>query len=248
MAKDRHQTMIPDELLCAFVDGTTSIEEDKQILSLLAEDKVLAQRYADMKEIAESIRHIENNEDAVPDVNIVQGRDRMLADECCCSAPLMPECCCIEPEMNMQMDIQMDMKKTKDDYDRSDRVTPYVVDQLKDNEIFVFGSNLEGIHAGGAARAAVRKFGAVMYQGVGLQGRSYAIPTMQGGTETIVPYVNDFIAFAKAHPELTFLVTRIGCGIAGFEPADIAPLFKKAMTVRNIFLPHDFWDELDGDF
>ena len=83
-----------------------------------------------------------------------------------------------------------------------------------------------------------------MGNGVGMQGRSYAIPTMQGGTETIRPYVNDFIAYAKEHPELTFLVTPIGCGIAGFEPEDIAPLFENACNVENIWLPESFWEVL----
>ena len=76
-----------------------------------------------------------------------------------------------------------------------------------------------------------------MGQGVGLQGRSYAIPTMQGGVETIKPYVDEFIEFAKQHAELTFLVTRIGCGIAGFSDYEIAPLFKEAHNVDNIVLP-----------
>jgi hypothetical protein len=67
---------------------------------------------------------------------------------------------------------------------------------------------------------------------------------MQGGTDTILPYVEEFIRFADCHPELTFLVTRIGCGIAGFRPAQIAPLFAGAVEVRNIHLPKDFWAEL----
>ena len=77
----------------------------------------------------------------------------------------------------------------------------------------------------------------VMGQGVGLQGQSYAIPTMQGGVETIRPYVDEFIHFAKEHQELTFLVTRIGCGIAGFTDEEIAPLFADAHGVENIVLP-----------
>jgi hypothetical protein len=124
------------------------------------------------------------------------------------------------------------------------RFTPDNIRNLKDNEIFVFGSNLAGAHAGGAARTAVEKFGAIMGQGVGLQGQSYAIPTMQGGVNTILPYVEDFIRFADCHPELTFLVTRIGCGIAGFTPREIAPLFAGAVNVPNIYLPEDFWEEL----
>jgi len=117
------------------------------------------------------------------------------------------------------------------------RTTPERITSLEPNEIFVFGSNLQGMHGGGAAYTAYRKFGAIMGQGVGLQGQSYGIPTMQGGVETIRPYVDEFIAFAKAHPELTFLVTRIGCGIAGFRNEEIAPLFEKAHAVENIVLP-----------
>lgn len=135
--------------------------------------------------------------------------------------------------------ILRDMDKKK-----KGRVTPEWIDDLQENQVFVFGSNLAGMHGGGAARIARLRFGAVMGNGVGMQGRSYAIPTMQGGTETIRPYVNDFIAYAKEHPELTFLVTPIGCGIAGFEPEDIAPLFEKASNVENIWLPKSFWEVL----
>ncbi|MCH5247308.1 MAG: hypothetical protein J1E99_04035 [Muribaculaceae bacterium] len=122
------------------------------------------------------------------------------------------------------------------------RFTPDFITELKPNEIFVFGSNLDGFHAGGAARVASNKFGAKWGQGVGLQGRSYAIPTMQGAPDTIKPYVDDFIKFAKSHPELQFLVTRIGCGIAGFKDEEIAPLFKDAIGVSNIILPETFID------
>ena len=117
------------------------------------------------------------------------------------------------------------------------RTTPAFITQLEPNEIFVFGSNLRGMHGGGAAYIAYRQFGAVMGQGVGLQGQSYAIPTMQGGQETIRPYVDEFIEFAKEHTNLTFLVTRIGCGIAGLTDEEIAPLFEKAHEVENIVLP-----------
>ena len=118
--------------------------------------------------------------------------------------------------------------------------TPDFITELGPDEVFVFGSNLAGSHGGGAAYVAWRKFGAVMGQGVGLQGRSYAIPTMQGGVETIKPYVDEFIAFAQAHPELFFYVTRIGCGIAGFRDAEIAPLFAEAQTLENVCLPASF--------
>ena len=115
------------------------------------------------------------------------------------------------------------------------------IDILEEHEIFVFGSNLAGRHAGGAARAANMKFGAEWGVGVGLTGQSYAIPTMQGGVETIKPYVDEFIRFAQENPGLKFLVTRIGCGIAGFRDEEIAPLFDKAMQVPNIYLPETFF-------
>ena len=118
--------------------------------------------------------------------------------------------------------------------------TPDFITELKDNEIFVFGSNLEGMHGGGAARLAYDKFGAIWGQGVGLQGQSYGIPTMHGGVEDIKPYVDEFIGFAKSHPELTFLVTRIGCGIAGFRDEEIAPLFKECIEMENVLLPRSF--------
>ena len=118
--------------------------------------------------------------------------------------------------------------------------TPERITELKADEIFVFGSNLAGMHGGGAAYVAFQKFGAVMGCGVGLRGQSYAIPTMQGGVETIKPYVDGFIEYAKSHPDLFFYVTRIGCGIAGFRDKDIAPLFKDAAGVENICLPKSF--------
>lgn len=124
------------------------------------------------------------------------------------------------------------------------KYTPEFISSLRPNEIFVFGSNLAGHHGGGAARAAHMKFGAVWGHGVGLQGQSYAIPTMQGGVDTIKPYVDRFIHFAKIHPELTFYVTRIGCGIAGFKDEEIAPLFRDALDVENIILPKSFVDLL----
>lgn len=120
------------------------------------------------------------------------------------------------------------------------RIASDRIDQLGPDEIFVFGSNLAGSHGGGAARIAYMKFGAIMGQGVGLQGQSYAIPTMHGGVDVIKPYVDEFIVFAHNHPELKFLVTRIGCGIAGFCDKEIAPLFKDAIQEQNIYLPRTF--------
>ncbi len=121
------------------------------------------------------------------------------------------------------------------------RIASNHITTLQPNEIFVFGSNLSGMHGGGAARLAYQKFGAIWGQGVGLQGQSYGIPTMQGGVDTIKPYVDEFIEFAKTHPQLKFLVTEIGCGIAGFSVEEIAPLFEQAIEVENIYLPERFW-------
>lgn len=118
--------------------------------------------------------------------------------------------------------------------------TPENITSLDEDEVFVFGSNLAGMHAGGAARVAYERFGAVMGQGVGMQGQSYAIPTMQGGVETIKPYVDDFIRLAREWDQNTFYVTRIGCGIAGFTDEEIAPLFDKALDLYNVRLPKSF--------
>ena len=126
------------------------------------------------------------------------------------------------------------------------RITPDFITKLEENEIFVFGSNLGGHHGGGAARIAYEKFGAIWGQGVGLQGQSYGIPTMQGGRETIRPYTEQFIEFAKQHKEFHFLVTRVGCGIAGFSDREIAPLFKEAKALENVSLPKEFWQILEN--
>ena len=156
---------------------------------------------------------------------------------------MMAECMCCEESADNSNNIFNDKNNMEDM--KKGRITPRWIDSLKENEIFVFGSNLAGMHGGGAARIARLHFGAVMGKGVGLQGQSYAIPTMQGGVETIRPYVNDFLDFAKHHPEMQFLVTPIGCGIAGFEAEDIAPLFEKAKQIKNISLPESFWEVIE---
>ncbi|MBD5421476.1 MAG: hypothetical protein HDR49_00385 [Bacteroides sp.] len=120
------------------------------------------------------------------------------------------------------------------------KYTPENITSLGEDEVFVFGSNLAGRHCGGAARVARERFGAIMGQGVGMQGQSYAIPTMQGGVETIKPYVDDFIALAREWDQTTFYVTRIGCGIAGFKDEEIAPLFAEASSLYNVRLPESF--------
>lgn len=123
--------------------------------------------------------------------------------------------------------------------------TPENITELGPDDIFVFGSNLAGQHNGGAARVALDRFGAIRGQGVGIQGRSYAIPTMQGGVETIRPYVDEFIDLAREWDQNTFYVTRIGCGIAGFSDEEIAPLFDKAYDLYNVRLPKSFADIIE---
>ena len=118
--------------------------------------------------------------------------------------------------------------------------TPDFITNLSDNEIFVFGSNIHGMHGGGAAKIACRKFGAEWGIGVGKTGQCYAIPTMHGGIEEIKPFVDDFIDYAKEHVEFHFLVTRIGCGIAGFTDMQMAPLFDGLLEQDNVSLPREW--------
>lgn len=130
------------------------------------------------------------------------------------------------------------------------RYTPDYIDRLLPNQIFVFGSNTLGYHTGGASGTARRKFGAVWGQTEGLQGQSYAIPVDFGkgirkDTE-VKASVERFIAFAKEHEQLFFLVTRIGCGIGGYRDDEMAQFFKVSLDVRNICLPKSFVDALKG--
>ena len=111
------------------------------------------------------------------------------------------------------------------------------ITDLNDGEIFVFGSNGYGAHGAGAAAMAVAKFGAVMGQAEGLQGKSYAINTMDG-MDVMAEQIERFVKFAKEHPELKFLVTEIGCGIAGYTPEEVVPLFKEVSD--NVVLPESF--------
>lgn len=128
------------------------------------------------------------------------------------------------------------------------RVTPDLVETLQDGQIFVFGSNTAGHHNGGASWTALQRFGAVEGQGEGLQGQSYAIPTDGSSILEIRRSVARFIAFADSHPELTFLVTRIGCGTAGFRDEEIAPFFAHAYSLSNVYLPASFWKVLSYRF
>ncbi len=131
------------------------------------------------------------------------------------------------------------------------RITSENIVSLEENEIFVFGSDILGRHLKGAAKTALG-WGAKLGQGNGLQGRTYGIPTKARNiTKTLTikeikPFVDEFIEFAKLNKHLVFLVTEIGCGLAGLKPKQIAPLFKEAVHVSNIHLPSRFWHKLDN--
>lgn len=124
-----------------------------------------------------------------------------------------------------------------------ERITPSKIDTLEQNEVFVFGSNSQGMHMGGAARVAYNKFGAEWGNGEGLQGKSYALPTMEG-IESTTAAAHRFTAFAQEHPTLKFFVTPVGCGIAGYTADEIAPMFKEAARLDNVYLPISFWKVL----
>lgn len=122
--------------------------------------------------------------------------------------------------------------------------TPEFITELQPNEIFVFGSNIHGMHGGGAAAIAWRKFGAEWGVGEGLTGQCYALPTMEGGVDYIAGKVQNFLACAKEHPEQKFYVTKIACGIAGFTIEEIGPLFADAIAMENVILPREFVEEI----
>ena len=123
------------------------------------------------------------------------------------------------------------------------RVASDRIADLDANEIFVFGSNIHGAHGGGAAWYAHKKFGAEWGVGEGITGRTYALPTMEGPA-SLKHAVEHFLVCAKQHPELTFLVTAVGCGIAGYTPDEVAPLFREATSLENVYLPQVFWDNM----
>ena len=111
------------------------------------------------------------------------------------------------------------------------------IDSLEPGEVFVFGSNAQGAHGGGAARFAYDRFGAVWGQAEGLQGQSYGIDTMSG-LAVFEAQAGRFLEFARDHPELRFLVTEVGCGIAGYTPDEVAGFFRGAPD--NVVLPASF--------
>jgi hypothetical protein len=117
---------------------------------------------------------------------------------------------------------------------------------LEENQVFVFGSNLAGKHGKGAALTAVR-FGAKYGKGIGHHGNTYAIPTKDENLKTlslneISKYVSAFLDYCVCTPEKVFVVTQVGCGLAGYTCDDIAPMFKDAIDIENIHLPTQFWE------
>lgn len=128
--------------------------------------------------------------------------------------------------------------------------TPDYIDTLLSNQIFVFGSNSLGYHTGGASGTARKKFGAIWGQPEGLQGQSYAIPVDFGKgvrkDAEVKTAIDRFIAFAKAHNELFFFVTRVGCGIAGYHDEEMAQFFREALDLNNVCLPKSFVDALSS--
>jgi hypothetical protein len=132
---------------------------------------------------------------------------------------------------------------------KQNRISPKNIISLKPWEIFVFGSNLSGFHGAGAAKIAMG-WGAKWGKAQGLCGNTYAIPTKSYfakeslSLEHIKTNINFFLSEAKSYFEYNFMVTEIGCGLAGYTPKDIAPLFKGAIDIGNIFLPETFWNEL----
>ena len=131
--------------------------------------------------------------------------------------------------------------------------TPENISKLKQNEVFVFGSNKAGNHVGGAARVAVEKFGAIMGHGEGLQGQSYAIPTLDEqmdkvSTEELTRSVRRFADYTRYNTDKVFYVTKIGCGIAGFSVEEIVEVFKSVSFGDNVVLPQEFGEEkhIDG--
>ena len=125
-----------------------------------------------------------------------------------------------------------------------DRITPEIVTSLNENEIFVFGSNIHGVHNGGASAYALHYFSAINGQAEGLQGQSYAIPTDGVNVNELYLGIRRFHDFAQAHPELIFYVTRIGCGTAGWSVFRVAPMFADCANLDNVKLPKEFWDYL----
>lgn len=134
---------------------------------------------------------------------------------------------------------------------RKGRVTPENIVSLAKDEVFVFGSNEGGIHGSGAAKDAKERFQAEMGVGYGPTGQCFAIPTKNWNVSGTLPlpviecYAARFIEYAMLNPKKKFLVTQIGCGLAGYNPEDIAPFFAGVDPIKNISLPQSFWNVID---
>lgn len=118
-------------------------------------------------------------------------------------------------------------------------------------DIFVFGSNLLGIHKKGAALTALQKHGAILGQGIGLQGNSYAIPTKESPVKSldliqINKFIADFLNYAYYTSEHVYHVTQVGCGLAGFHPHEIAPMFRLVKFMTNVRITKEFADNIQG--
>ena len=175
-----------------------------------------------------------------------RARDKWFAEENCFFMA--------NPTATEEQRIRFKKEKAMQYYDEapaseaySDRITPERVAALGSNEIFVFGSNDRGRHDGGAARLAVQRFGAQRGVPFGLQGRSFAIPTVGTsiGPNEIREAFHRFVEYARAHPEMTFLVTAIGCGNAGYTPEIMSRLVVEGIGVQNIHFPISFWKEFE---
>ncbi len=130
------------------------------------------------------------------------------------------------------------------------KITIGEITNLKSHEIFVFGSNMQGEHVGGAAKIAHEKFGADWGMEEGESGQTYAIPTVDFTSdgrmelEDIKMFVQRFIEHVKVNQNKKYIVTAIGCGIAGFEYSEIAPMFSECLFIGNVSLPKEFWDNI----
>lgn len=153
-------------------------------------------------------------------------------------------CDMVDPRESYDFGNRENMGNYYDEQTDASRVSPDYIAHLKPNEIFVFGSNVKGKHDGGASRFALDNFGAVYSQAEGPQGQSYAIPTDGATEKEINEAVQRFIKYAKKRSDLTFLVTKIGCGAARYTPYIIAPMFEDAVNMKNIKLPKEFWGYL----
>ena len=177
-----------------------------------------------------------------------RARDRWYAEE-----EAFNQCC---PEASFEEKIRAKKERAARFYQEDPipgygkyegRIATDLIRRLDRNEVFVFGSNDQGLHNGGAALKAVQRFGARMGVAEGPQGQSYAIPTVGAniGPDQIRAAFRRLVDYARQHPELTFLVTALGCGHGGYTPETMAPLLEDGIHVENIHYPFSFWQEFE---